>query len=229
MILSKTVIYRTKEIAVSKLKPNSKIKILVKCDKCGKDFFSSMYQLTRNHHELCQECALNQVFAKDLRIGNKYNRLTVIDRSGVGKSLCQCECGSVGEYLNTSLVSGRTKSCGCLQKEVARKNILKAVRYGEEHHSWKGGITTPRQKYDGSKQKQEFCHQIIAEANNQCLICGGDNKLEVHHLYAFNLRPDLAFDKNNIVVLCNKCHKNFHSEYGLRTTPEMFEKYKLNH
>lgn len=57
----------------------------------------------------------------DLR-GNKYGRLTVLDeaersQSGNIRWLCQCECGKTAIVHGSSLRSGRTKSCGCYQRE----------------------------------------------------------------------------------------------------------------
>ena len=225
MIKTKYVTYRSKQIPVENLKPNSGIKFEVQCDECGKIFVTCKYQLTQNGHELCQACALRINNEKILEVGSKFNRLTVLGRSSTGRSKCQCECGNIVIVDNCALKRGTTKSCGCYQKDVARQNIAKAVKYGEEHHSWKGGITTLRQKYDGSKQKTEFCHRLIQDIGH-CIICKGTEKLEVHHLFAFQLRPDLAFDESNTAVLCQRCHKKFHSAYGLKTTPNMFREYQ---
>lgn len=35
------------------------------------------------------------------------------------KVICRCDCGSITEVINTGLTSGKTASCGCLQKEIA--------------------------------------------------------------------------------------------------------------
>lgn len=73
--------------------------------------------------------------------GQRFGRLLVI---GVGKIQkvkhgtkkywkCQCECGKITEVISHSLVTGHSKSCGCLTIEV-----LKA-RTAEKHPRWKGG------------------------------------------------------------------------------------------
>ena len=63
-------------------------------------------------------------------IGNKYGKLTVVDRAPNNKHrcamfICNCECGNVVVVRGTSLRNGKTKSCGCLQKELARNTIQK--------------------------------------------------------------------------------------------------------
>ena len=52
----------------------------------------------------------------------KFNRLTVIKRAentknGAARWLCKCDCGNTNHIIVTSrnLISGHTKSCGCLQ------------------------------------------------------------------------------------------------------------------
>lgn len=61
--------------------------------------------------------------------GNTYGRLLVL-KPGVGRVytsgersswVCQCKCGNFIDVLALSLVTGRTKSCGCLRSELAMK------------------------------------------------------------------------------------------------------------
>ena len=61
-------------------------------------------------------------------IGNTYGRLTVIafdhKRKGHIYYKCACECGCVTVAEAYSLRKGRTKSCGCLRRELGVKNHL---------------------------------------------------------------------------------------------------------
>ena len=54
--------------------------------------------------------------------GDKFERLTVIgnvfNSDGPRMVECLCICGNKKNYRVTRLVSGSTKSCGCLQKEI---------------------------------------------------------------------------------------------------------------
>ena len=61
------------------------------------------------------------------RTGERFGRLTVISRSENrifpnGKTgtayLCRCDCGNEKVILTTTLQSGKTRSCGCLQEEA---------------------------------------------------------------------------------------------------------------
>ena len=61
---------------------------------------------------------------KDLT-GRKFGRLTVIEKSGKKDNRitwrCKCECGKEKIVPGAYLISGRTKSCGCLYAENRKK------------------------------------------------------------------------------------------------------------
>lgn len=59
--------------------------------------------------------------SKDIIIGKRYGKLTVVSKvDGEDKShtkyICKCDCGNTKEIRRSSLLSGSTKSCGCLYK-----------------------------------------------------------------------------------------------------------------
>jgi len=61
---------------------------------------------------------------RDIRPGDVFGRLTVVrraesDKHGISRFLCICACGCERVVYGRSLVSGATKSCGCLQRELS--------------------------------------------------------------------------------------------------------------
>lgn len=48
-----------------------------------------------------------------------------------------------------------------------------------------------------------------------CKKCGCEDELQVHHIIPVNKDPSLAWDINNGITLCKRCHSKFHSEYGV--------------
>jgi len=61
---------------------------------------------------------------------NIYGRLKVLEFDSLNENKralwkCRCDCGNEIIVSSKHLISGNTKSCGCLQKEVASKNKLK--------------------------------------------------------------------------------------------------------
>ena len=66
---------------------------------------------------------------KDL-IGQKFGRWTVLNRAEdyispkghhIIQWLCKCDCGNYRNVLGSTLRQGKSKSCGCLQKEIVSK------------------------------------------------------------------------------------------------------------
>ncbi len=62
--------------------------------------------------------------------GRRFGILTVVNRSdnskgGKARWLCMCDCGNEKVIYGGSLRSGKTKSCGCIRKEVSKKACTK--------------------------------------------------------------------------------------------------------
>jgi hypothetical protein len=77
--------------------------------------------------------------------GRRFGRLTVVEFSHVKNQatffLCRCDCGREKTIRGAYLSEGDTKSCGCLQKEAARKMGLstkKPHRDTMAHRCWSG-------------------------------------------------------------------------------------------
>lgn len=72
--------------------------------------------------------------------GNKYGKLTAIERVGKDKYnnavwLCKCDCGNTKIIDGKSLRDLHTKSCGCLKSESSRSRTLKHNGTGTRLHS----------------------------------------------------------------------------------------------
>lgn len=80
---------------------------------------------------------------KDLS-GMKFNRWTVIKRGkntmrGQATWLCRCDCGTIREVAGADLRNNKSKSCGCLQKEVAGDtNRTHGKSFSRLHRIWRG-------------------------------------------------------------------------------------------
>lgn len=79
--------------------------------------------------------------------GQRFNRLIVLEYVGNSNQRnalwkCRCDCGNFTVLKTTTLRKGKTKSCGCLQRErahlsnLARRTI--AHYYPSEHWIWMG-------------------------------------------------------------------------------------------
>jgi hypothetical protein len=79
-----------------------------------------MIRLRNGNAARCSHCAPNIINL----IGQQFSRLTVIARGentarGLARWICECVCGTRTLVRGADLRNGRSKSCGCLAKEVA--------------------------------------------------------------------------------------------------------------
>ncbi len=128
--------------------------------------------------------------------GNVYGKLTALRRderrsnTGKIKWICRCECGHVLSVFKSHLITGHTSSCR---------------RIGIH-------VSAPR-------RKQSLWAETIRERfGNTCQKCGfaGDHSsLHAHHILSATAHKDKRFSIDNGSCLCEKCHKEFHSKYGL--------------
>ena len=52
----------------------------------------------------------------------------------------------------------------------------------------------------------------LLENETECLVCGGNEKLEPHHVIKCSNHEHLYIDGNNLIVLCHKCHSKYHRQ-----------------
>ena len=107
-----------KLIAISPVEKHKKLGVmwLCKCD-CGGEVIASAGRITSGARRSCG-CS------KELTLlaGQKFGRLTVLEDIRVTgqnpKARCLCDCGKETIVIHASLLSGNTRSCGCLHSDV---------------------------------------------------------------------------------------------------------------
>lgn len=80
---------------------------------------------------------------RGMQVGDKFSRLKLIEKIGkCGTSnyrgVFLCDCGQIKELTLCNVKSGKTRSCGCLQKEVAANSPLKkhGMSGSREYSTW---------------------------------------------------------------------------------------------
>lgn len=96
---------------------------LCKCD-CGGTVEAPSRQLLSGYRKSCG--CLGHPPLKDL-VGKRFGMLSVIGyegkRAGMHRWRCRCDCGQETVVGQTLLQSGKTKSCGHLQKQMYAENL----------------------------------------------------------------------------------------------------------
>jgi thymidylate synthase (FAD) len=92
------------------------------------------------------------------------------------------------------------------------EKMKQSARKGSTSNLWRGGA-------DRSERLKiaDWCNanrsEFLRAANYKCQ-CGSNEKLELHHIKSVASAPELAYEKNNIQVLCRKCHNTLHGLSG---------------
>ena len=81
--------------------------------------------------------------------GQRYSQLVVIERTqnkgNKVRWVCKCDCGATAIVSSHELRSGKTRSCGCLQRKISGEQTAKRnFKHGQTrtplHNSWSGMI-----------------------------------------------------------------------------------------
>lgn len=100
-----------------------------KC-RCGVEIAIGQHALRSGNSRSCGCQIRNRASLKNTKdlTGLVFGRLTVLKKTEFKKQraiiwLCRCKCGTICEKVGTYLRAGRSKSCGCYQRdEVAKRS-----------------------------------------------------------------------------------------------------------
>ena len=169
-------------------------------------------------------------WGKNNLVGKEFGRLRVVDRLAKrawsnAVYLCRCSCGNFTEVRSVNLVSGNTKSCGCLHEE--RLNSWA----GELHPNWNPNLSDEdRHETRCYQEYEEWRATVYKRDNHTCKKCcerGG--YLNAHHIEGYAENKELRLDLSNGITLCRDCHYKFHGIYGRgNNTSQQFAEFMKN-
>jgi len=86
---------------------------------------------------------------------------------------------------------------------------------GELNPHWLGGITPERQSFYVSRKWKVACRSVWKRDKATCQRCGlkkeTDMPFHIHHIKGF-ADKELRADINNLILLCEACHRWVHSK-----------------
>lgn len=95
---------------------------------------------------------------------------------------------------------------GKVVSDETRLLMTESARHGEDSNLWTGGISRGFRQ-EVADWQLKYKHRLIVEHDNKCLQCGSEDDLEIDHIIAVSQDPSLAFDYDNLQILCHNCHK----------------------
>jgi len=184
------------------------------CD-CGNYALVSGTELRNGHTKSCG-CLHKDVAQKRIKnlVGKKFNRLLVIEKNNNKKNKritwnCLCDCGNYVTVNSNNLISGNTKSCGCLNDEARKKGYSESA-FNLLFNRYKVGAQKRNFLFE---LNEDFVRKITKE---KCFYCGCDptsisksNSNNGNYIYNGIDRVDnaLGYIINNVVPCCETCNR----------------------
>lgn len=95
------------------------------------------------------------------------------------------------------------------EKGYAKKlEIAKNQPKGILSPAWRGGITNERGKI--GQWTRSVAKEVHTKYNFTCQECGKGGKLHCHHIVPVTTDISRAYDKGNLITVCESCHQNIH-------------------
>jgi len=100
-----------------------------------------------------------------------------------------------------------------VHKHKAKSNLCRQcfnTKYlkGENHPSWRGGITVINHGLRKTLEYKEWRKAVLKKDGYRCFDCGVlGGRLQADHIYRFSDYPRLRLDLNNGRALCADCHR----------------------
>lgn len=186
---------------------------------------------TQSYCNGCKQWKMRDAFAKDRSRNN-----------GLKKKCCSCV--KVKEPKKSRGMLGRRHSeeskakmrkprfgvknlhrIGAKHSAEVRAKISVATRAkawrGSQCPHWKGGITAENARARNCFEYREWRRVVFERDHYTCRHCG-DNRggnLNAHHIKGFSAFPDLRYELDNGITLCEECHEEVHRKercYGSR-------------
>lgn len=198
------------------LKPNASVRVLAKCDKCGRERY-----VRRNcYTDICGDC-----FGKSDE--NKKRLRSMSEKRWADPEQHERAREWMSERMHDPEIYEELQAK--LREPVIREKIMRNTRRGASHPRWNPN------KEDAARMKErafpayyEWRRQVFQRDSYTCVCCGQHGgKLNAHHLASWSKFPELRLDVFNGVTVCGTCHDAFHLLYGKHrgNTPEQFTEF----
>lgn len=204
------------KLTILKIDSRTERKVLVQCE-CGKIITKYKSDVI---HSRSKSCGIGLCSERVKNLTNlQFGYLKVIRLENIGKRgalwKCICDCGNATLVRSNSLISGNTKSCGCLQKITISK--IKSLPFGHSHKNklfdnYKRGAASRGVDFNLSFD------MFVSLVSDNCHYCGSEPLFKQYDTsIAHNNKPihfngidrkdnDKGYVIDNCVTACKYCN-----------------------
>ena len=149
-------------------------------------------------------------FIKGCRIATKNKGIKKPD--GFGLKITKARLGlKLSEETKNKISKSHIGIRPTLESKIKNSETNKRISIkGENHKWWKGGISRHyKEKYYSAEYKQ-WRLKVFTRDNYTCQECGfkgNQGYITAHHIKSWAKYPELRFEVNNGITLCEECHK----------------------
>ena len=126
----------------------------------------------------------------------------------VDEELCKQEGYERGTYDVSGLLSVKSNSKQC--NKYCMTDVVNITKIKTETFELEETPVVIRDDVSPAWRRE------VLKRDNCCVICGGEKHLEAHHIFGYKGYPELRDNVDNGITLCQFCHGNYHSQYGVK-------------
>lgn len=195
----------------------------VMCDSCGVLFYKRPDKVRKHKNNFCSnscktEFKKTSVVLQCAECG-KDILLNPFRIGRVKSNYCSVECSNIGRVTKTVV------QCDICGREVTRHQS--ELRRNSHSYCSKEcfsiGSTSTREKPPWEETQslrktsnyKDWRNNVMRDRGFCCERCGSiGGQMNLHHVKSFARYKDLQMEEDNVALLCEKCHKEFHDIYG---------------
>jgi hypothetical protein len=178
---------------------------------CGKARTVITWSLTSGKTKSCGCFQKDVVKSADHRkniAGQRFGKLIATEYSRTINSkvywICRCDCGKTKEVMGSSLLSGRTKSCGCMTRLPAGESMFNSAYHAYKKGAEKRGLSFTLSTEEFRELTSQDCFYCGDKPSNALTSAIGEK-----YIYNGIDRVDntKGYFVENCVPCCEMCNK----------------------